>query len=173
MCGFGGIVLPGDGLVDADALRRMATTIQHRGPDGTHVATPPGIGLVHCRLAVIDLSARADQPFARPDLDGLLAFNGEIYNFRELRRDREREGTAFGTESDSEVLLATLVRHGPEALAGLRGMFALALWRPGERRLLLARLGERQKHRLRCLPFAGHVTRPHHRDDPRRLRHTL
>ncbi len=139
MCGFGGIVLSGDGTVGTDVLRRMATAIEHRGPDGTHFATPPGIGLVHCRLAIIDLSARADQPFSRPDLDGLLAFNGEIYNFRELRRDLERDGLAFDTQSDSEVLLASLVKRGPEALSALRGMFALALWRPGPRRLLLAR----------------------------------
>ncbi|HEU4829198.1 MAG TPA: asparagine synthase (glutamine-hydrolyzing) [Gemmatimonadales bacterium] len=139
MCGFGGIILPGDGLVPGDLLARMGATLGHRGPDGTHFAALPGAGLVHCRLAIIDLSARADQPLARPDLGAVVAFNGEIYNFRELRAAWERRGITFGTESDTEILLAALVHDGPDALRSLRGMFALSLWRPAERSLLLAR----------------------------------
>jgi asparagine synthase (glutamine-hydrolysing) len=139
MCGFSGIVMPDGGEPGVDLLRRMARAVEHRGPDGTHVASLAGVGLVHCRLAVIDLSSRADQPFAHADSGALLAFNGEIYNFRELRHRLQRDGARFATESDTEVLVTSLVRGGPEVLATLRGMFALALWRPGERRLLLAR----------------------------------
>ena len=138
MCGFGGVV-PSAGDVDPALLIRMAGGFAHRGPDGTHHGTWPGFGLVHCRLAIIDLSARADQPLARPDLGAVVAFNGEIYNFRELRDDWVARGLRFDTASDTEVLLATLVRDGPAGLARLRGMFALALWRPAERELLLAR----------------------------------
>ena len=139
MCGFGGVVLPGKGEVPGALLARMGATIRHRGPDGTHTAAAEGAGLVHCRLAIIDLSARADQPLARPDLGAIVAFNGEIYNFRELRRGWEERGIHFGTESDTETLLVALTRGGPEALRSLRGMFALAYWRPAERSLLLAR----------------------------------
>lgn len=139
MCGFGGIVLPNDGQVPGATLARMGAVLRHRGPDGTHETALPGLGLVHCRLAIIDLSSRADQPLARSDLGAVIAYNGEIFNFRELRADLERKGVRFETESDTEVLLAALTRGGPEALRSLRGMFALSLWRPGERTLLLAR----------------------------------
>ena len=139
MCGFGGVVLRSAGTVEERLLARMGRTLGHRGPDGTQTMASDGAGFVHCRLAIIDLSARANQPLSRPDLGAVLAFNGEIYNFRELRAGLERSGSRFDTESDSEVLLAALVRDGPEALRALRGMFALAVWWPGERRLLLAR----------------------------------
>jgi asparagine synthase (glutamine-hydrolysing) len=139
MCGFGGVVLRSAGSVEERLLARMGRVLGHRGPDGTHTMSADGAGFVHCRLAIIDLSARANQPLARPDLGAVLAFNGEIYNFRELRSDLEKNGTRFDTESDSEVLLAALVRGGPDALRALRGMFALAVFWPAERRLLLAR----------------------------------
>src|SRR5688500_2233505 len=139
MCGFGGVVLPGHGDVPDALLARMGASIRHRGPDGTHTAATAGAALVHCRLAIIDLSARADQPLSRPDLGAVVAFNGEIYNFRELRAGWERAGVRFDTESDTETLLVALTRGGPEALRSLRGMFALSLWRPAERSLLLAR----------------------------------
>lgn len=139
MCGFGGIVLSTGREVDPADLRRMAAGIGHRGPDGTHQGTYTSAGLVHCRLAIIDLSARADQPLSRPDLGAVVAFNGEIYNFRELREALIARGVRFDTDSDTEALLASLVREGPEALGRLRGMFALALWKPAERELLLAR----------------------------------
>lgn len=139
MCGFGGVVLNNGDLVDESVLRRMGAAVAHRGPDGTHHQQLAGIGLVHCRLAVIDLSSRADQPFTRADMGAVLAFNGEIYNYRELRRSLCADEIRFETQSDTEVLLTALVRGGPAALAQLRGMFALALWRPAERSLLLAR----------------------------------
>ena len=139
MCGFGGIVLPHDGQVSGDLLARMGATVAHRGPDGMHQLELPGAGFVHCRLAIIDLSERANQPLARHDLGAIVTYNGEIYNFRELRRDLEKAGVRFETESDTEAMLVTLTRRGPEGLASLRGMFALSLWRPAERSLLLAR----------------------------------
>src|SRR5687768_9266297 len=139
MCGFGGIVLSHDGQVPGGLLARMGATVAHRGPDGTHQAELPGAGFIHCRLAIIDLSERANQPLARPDLGAVVTYNGEIYNFRELRRGWEQLGIRFDTESDTETMLVTLTRRGPEGLAALRGMFALSLWRPAERSLLLAR----------------------------------
>ncbi|HEU5049585.1 MAG TPA: asparagine synthase (glutamine-hydrolyzing) [Gemmatimonadales bacterium] len=139
MCGFGGIILPHGGEVSSDLLARIGATLDHRGPDGTHVAQLPGAGLVHCRLAIIDLSARADQPMSRADLGATIAFNGEIYNFRELRAERQRRGLAFSSDSDTELVLASLAEDGPASLRRLRGMFALAFWRPADRSLLLAR----------------------------------
>src|SRR5687768_15459528 len=119
MCGFGGIILPGEGLVSDELLTRMGGTLGHRGPDGTHRAASAGAGFVHCRLPIIDLSARANQPLSRADLGATIAFNGEIYNFRELRTAWERRGLTFGTESDTETLLAALVHDGPHALRSL------------------------------------------------------
>src|SRR5574340_570449 len=117
----------------------MGAQVRHRGPDGEGRWVADDAAIVHCRLRVIDLSREADQPLARPDLDAVIVYNGEIYNYRELRADLERRGMRFRTASDTEVLLAGLVEQGTDFLRRLRGMFALALWRPRARALLLAR----------------------------------
>jgi len=146
MCGIAGIVgrvTPGHRA----ALDRMNAAMAHRGPDGagTWVSDPDrdGFGclLGHRRLAILDLSSAADQPMLDrgPDGDQVLVFNGEIYNFRDLRSDLEATGERFTSSGDTAVMLRLLSRQGPEAVSRLRGMFAFALWDDHARRLTLAR----------------------------------
>lgn len=144
MCGIAGWI--GTAAVrDGDATARaMAAAIAHRGPDGSGVA-PISAGqrasgyLAHRRLAVIDLSDRADQPMTTRDGGPTLVFNGEIYNFVELRRALEDCGVSFRSSGDTEVVLRAYEQWGPGFVSRLDGMFALAIWDPMESRLLLAR----------------------------------
>ena len=129
--------------VDRDALVRTRDHMASRGPDGRGVWLDAGrrVGLAHRRLAIIDPSEAGAQPMA---LDGgrlVITFNGEIYNFRELRRGLEAAGRRFRTASDTEVLLHLYDRDGPGMVDGLRGMFALAIWDAARRGLFLARDG--------------------------------
>ncbi len=133
MCGICGYVGPGREAT----LAAMAATLAHRGPDGAGRFIGEGVGLAHRRLAIIDLDGGA-QPMT--DAAGnVLVFNGEIYNFRELRRELEAFGQRFATRSDTEVLLAAYRQWGRECLSRLRGMFAFALWDAGRRELFVAR----------------------------------
>lgn len=140
MCGIGGYTGFGDEAEGRRRLEAMRRSLAHRGPDGhgLFVDAQAGAGLVHTRLSIIDPTERAAQPFAH-SARWILAFNGEIYNYRELRRELESGGPAFRTASDTEAAAALLARHGPSSLPRLRGMFALALWDAHERSLLLAR----------------------------------
>jgi len=137
VCGIAGIYGRG---ASADAVGRMLTCMPHRGPDGRGQWNNASahIALGHLRLAVIDL-VTGDQPMASPDGRYTLTFNGEIYNYLELRPVLAAKGWEFATSSDTEVLLAGLVLEGPSFLKKTIGMFALALWDSNERRLLLAR----------------------------------
>lgn len=137
MCGIAGFV--GDwGEADRSAaLRRMTARLAHRGPDGDGHWLDPRAALGHRRLAVIDL-AGGTQPRVGPS-GAVISFNGEIYNYRELRRDLEAAGERFASDSDTEVLLRLYEREGVRALDRLVGMFALAVWDPRRRRLFLAR----------------------------------
>ncbi len=118
----------------------MAQTIAHRGPDGQGVqAFAHGCGLAHRRLAIIDLSPNAAQPMSAADGTLWVAFNGEIYNYRELRTQLEQLGHAFRTHSDTEVILEAYLQWGTGAFARLDGMFALALWDTRSSTLTLAR----------------------------------
>ena len=120
MCGIAGILLQhSDRPIDEGLLRRMAGTIAHRGPDAQGVWTDGRVGLAHRRLSIIDL-ADGDQPIANEDGTIRVVFNGEIYNFRELRRELEQKGHRFRTNSDTEVLVhlyeecgEELVHHSP------------------------------------------------------------
>lgn len=105
MCGIAGTLELGDRRPDEAVLRRMITAIAHRGPDGTQVDTAPPVGLGHARLRVIDLSPAADQPMWNGGRTVGVIFNGEIYNFQELRKELERKGFVFKTRSDTEVIL--------------------------------------------------------------------
>ena len=147
MCGFAGIV---DAAVCGDVARdlghRMARTLVHRGPDDVGVWTGPGVVLAHRRLAVIDLSPDGHQPMASNSGDLVLAFNGEIYNYRALRSGLEAAGVGFRGASDTEVLLEAIEHWGlDEALGRSNVMFALALWDRRTRTVSLARdrLGEK------------------------------
>ncbi len=143
MCGINGIVRldPQAGAVDADELLRVRDSMRDRGPDGAGAWLAPdgAVGLAHRRLAIIDLSEAGLQPMLRDDGRLAIVFNGEIYNYRELRQELVARGETFVSGSDTEVLLALYAREGPRMLSRLRGMFALALWDARERTLLLAR----------------------------------
>ena len=143
MCGINGIFRLGpDGPpVDREELIRTRDRMALRGPDGKEVwlAADGSIGLGHRRLAIIDLSPGGAQPMAWGGGRFRIVFNGEIYNYQQLRDDLSREGVAFSSHSDTEVILALYAREGRRMLGRLRGMFALAIWDEHERSLLLAR----------------------------------
>lgn len=139
MCGIAGIWRWDGQPVEEDRLRAMAEGIAHRGPDGEGIWTEGGIGFAHRRLAIIDVSARGAQPMVSADERYVVTFNGEIYNYQELRRGCEERGNVFRSDSDTEVLLHLYARKGEKMLADLRGMFAFAIWDRETRRLFMAR----------------------------------
>jgi asparagine synthase (glutamine-hydrolysing) len=141
MCGIGGVFSWAEASA-FDATRTAAdlcAALAHRGPDGEGTFADRGLLLVHRRLAIIDPSPCGRQPMTTPDGRYSLVYNGEIYNYRELRADLERAGVRFTSSSDTEVLLALIVRDGITALGRARGMFALALWDSVGRSLTVAR----------------------------------
>lgn len=139
MCGIAGFA----GTFDLDLLRAMSGRMAHRGPDGEGEFFDPqaGVGLAHRRLAIIDLSPAGAQPMTDAATGVTLAFNGEIYNFRELRAPLQAAGVTFNGHSDTEVILQMYLAQGSAMLEKLNGIFALALWDPRDRSLLLARDG--------------------------------
>lgn len=136
MCGIAGSTRATPGL-----LAEMARRLVHRGPDGDGLWHDPetAAGLAHARLAIVDLSNNGAQPMVSPCGRWVLAFNGEIYNYRRLRADLEAAGESFTSTSDTEVLLRLLMRRGLAALTELIGMFAFALWDRERREMLLVR----------------------------------
>jgi len=139
MCGIAGILRFDGERVDEDVLCRMAETLRHRGPDDHgHLCAGP-VGLASRRLAIQDLSPRGHMPMSSADGRYHIIFNGEIYNFQELRRELEREGRQFQSDSDTEVVLEGYAKFGEAVLGRLRGMFAFAVWDARDRTLLLAR----------------------------------
>ena len=117
----------------------MTTTMVHRGPDGEGVWLNENVGLAHRRLAIIDLRDVASQPMTNEDGSVWITFNGEIYNFQELRQELEKRGHAFRTQSDTEVIIHAYEEYGRGCLDRLRGMFAFAIWDSRSRILFLAR----------------------------------
>jgi asparagine synthase (glutamine-hydrolysing) len=139
MCGIAGLFHCGTiKPVDPVRVERMRDALVHRGPDDSGVWTAPGVGLGFRRLAIIDLSG-SPQPMASADGRAMLVFNGEIYNFRELRLELTALGARFNTDGDGEVILAAWQQWGAECLPRLQGMFAFALYDLSQRTLLLAR----------------------------------
>ena len=138
MCGICGIAVLGGGDVDPGELRAMREALIHRGPDSGGELIDPPVGLAARRLSIIDLEG-GDQPIANEDQTVHVVQNGEIYNYRELRDRLRRRGHAFRTESDTEVLVHLYEEQGPRFVEALRGMFAVAIWDAGRRRLVLAR----------------------------------
>ncbi|MDB5405515.1 MAG: asnB, partial [Rhodospirillales bacterium] len=133
MCGIAGST-----TADRAVLDRMVGSLRHRGPDGASLwqDATSGTGLVHTRLAVIDLSPGGAQPRLSADGRYAITFNGEIYNYRALRSELEERGERFVSESDTEVLLRLLQREGVTALRKVVGMFAFGLWDRERRELL-------------------------------------
>jgi asparagine synthase (glutamine-hydrolysing) len=151
MCGLCGFIQI-DRIVEPSAMaaivERMADTLRHRGPDdsGSWVDTNAGVALGHRRLSIIDLSPQGHQPMTSRSGRYVIVFNGEIYNFRELRLELEAQGAGWRGHSDTEVMLAAFEAWGIEgALRRFNGMFAFALWDRTDRALYLARdrLGEK------------------------------
>ncbi len=148
MCGIAGIVGDqDDGWIDHDVIHRMCQTLVHRGPDDEGRFVKNGAGLGMRRLSIIDLAC-GHQPVFNEDRTAWVVFNGEIYNFRELRRELEGRGHRFQTHSDTEVIVHLYEEHGAGCVHKLRGMFAFALFDERNRRLLLARdrLGKKPLH---------------------------
>jgi asparagine synthase (glutamine-hydrolysing) len=143
MCGICGKISLNGPSVDPDLLGRMTGLLAHRGPDGEGIYTHQGrrlsAGLGHRRLSIIDLSDAGRQPMASEDGTLWIVFNGEIYNFLQLREELERKGHRFKSRTDTEVILHLYEEDGPASLSKLRGMFAFALWDEGAETLLVAR----------------------------------
>jgi asparagine synthase (glutamine-hydrolysing) len=139
MCGVAGFLNLDGAPASPVILKAMTDAIRHRGPDGEGHFIDGTLGLGHRRLAILDLSPTGHQPILTPDNRYILSYNGEIYNFRELRLELEAHGYQFRSTGDSEVALYALAEWGEQALLRFNGMFALALWDREEQVLLLAR----------------------------------
>ena len=140
MCGFaGGILSDPSGIHNREILAKMGDILAHRGPDDSGLFMDGPCGLVHRRLSVIDLSASGHQPMSNEDGTVWIAYNGEVYNFRELRSRYHLENHTFKSATDTEVLIHLYEEMGEEFLTVLNGMYSLALWDSRRRKLLLAR----------------------------------
>ena len=137
MCGIGGCVLPLGETPSLERLEAMRDSLRHRGPDGSGVEILGNVGLVHTRLAIVDVSERARQPMRHASGDWWLSFNGEIFNHEMIRRELAAE--SFVSGGDTETLLHALARWGPTVLPRLNGQFAIAALDLTAKRLLLAR----------------------------------
>jgi asparagine synthase (glutamine-hydrolysing) len=139
MCGIAGVVEPAAGPPPSlEGLRRMASSLCHRGPDDEGFCASGQAGLAHRRLSIIDLSG-GHQPIAIDDGSLQIVFNGEIYNFPEVKRELEARGVGFRSRSDTEVILRGYAAWGPDVLPRLNGMFSFAIWDLPNRRLFAAR----------------------------------
>src|SRR5213595_614353 len=142
MCGIGGYLWTARGGAPFDATRRldaMIDAIRHRGPDDRGTWNDDACGLAHARLSIIDLSPAGHQPMASADGSAWITYNGEVYNFAEIRQELEALGYRFRSRSDSEVIVNGWQAWGPKIFSRLRGMFALAIWDRRSQRLILAR----------------------------------
>ena len=174
MCGIAGFLNRGGIPADPEVLERMTAALAHRGPDGegNHVDGPVGLG--HRRLAIID-PAQGAQPMCNEDGNVWITYNGELYNEPGLRRMLQARGHRYRTQCDTETLVHLYEEHGPDFVAMLNGMFALAIWDAPRRRLLLARDRMGQKPLFYAMTTAGLVfgSEPkallQHPEVPRRL----
>lgn len=139
MCGIAGIYRPGQAAISYELIKKMTDAIAHRGPDGEGHFVDKDVALGHRRLAVLDLTAAGNQPMSTADRRFVISYNGEIYNFRELRRELENLGYRFNSRTDTEVILHGYREWGLDLIPRLNGMFAFALWDASERKLILVR----------------------------------
>ena len=159
MCGIAGIITPQ--VVSNVTLDRMSDALEHRGPDDKGQWQDENVSLLHRRLSIIDIGG-GHQPMFSPNSDLVVVFNGEIYNYPQLRESLETIGRHFQTNSDTEVLLHMYDEYGEDFVTELRGMFAFALWDVQTRQLLLARdhLGQKPLfyfHHGETIVFASEV----------------
>ena len=139
MCGVAGFINFNAEPASPVLLKKMTDAIEHRGPDGEGQWIEGPVGIGHRRLSIIDLSPAGHQPMQTANGRFILSYNGEVYNFKEIRIELESAGVQFRSETDSEVVLQALANWGPSALNRFNGMFGLALWDTKEKTLLLAR----------------------------------
>src|SRR5881394_268381 len=138
MCGIAGIVRSDGAPVDRELVARMNESIRHRGPDDDGFYFSDGVGLAMRRLSIIDLRT-GQQPIHNRDQTAWIVFNGEIYNYRELRAQLEKLGHKFYTDSDTEAIILAYDQYGADCPKHLRGMFAFAVWDERRQELFLAR----------------------------------
>lgn len=155
MCGITGLIHLNSAPVSPVVLKKMTDAIVHRGPDGEGHWIEGNVGLGHRRLSIIDLSPAGHQPMISNDHRYVLSYNGEIYNYRELRTELEATGYWFRSKTDSEVVLHALAHWGTAALLKFNGMFALAMWDRKDKTLLLAR----DRYGIKPLYYARHGSR--------------
>ena len=139
MCGIAGILNLTGKPVPQQTIKDMTDAIAHRGPDGEGHFIDINIALGHRRLAIIDLTLAAHQPMANGDSSVVVTYNGEIYNFKQLRAELEKQGHRFRSRSDTEVLIHGYEEEGIDFVQKLNGMFAFALWDAKKRLLYLCR----------------------------------
>ena len=140
MCGIGGIVNTNNSKVDPGIVNNISRSLEHRGPDNSSIKfISDSVSLVHTRLSIIDLNDRSNQPFSSEDKRYTIVFNGEIYNYKEIREELLSQGIVFKTEGDTEVLLEGYIQYGPSILTKLRGQFAFGVYDAEKRFMFLAR----------------------------------
>jgi asparagine synthase (glutamine-hydrolysing) len=139
MCGIAGLIDPSGAPIDRAVLERMTRALAPRGPDAEGLWVAPGVGLGHRRLKIIDLSEAAAQPMGNEDGTVQVVYNGEIYNFADLRAELRARGHRFRSRSDTEVLVHGYLEWGDGVVDRIQGMFAFGLWDARNRRLLAAR----------------------------------
>jgi len=160
MCGIVGIITRKQTAIQGDQVSLAATMLHRRGPDDSGLWTENNVGLAHQRLSVLDLSPAGHQPMLSPDGRFVIVYNGEIYNFRELRRNFEGDNGLWRSNSDTEVILATYAKWGVDCLKRFHGMFSFAIWDRKERVLFAARdrMGVKPfyyHHSSNCFAFAS------------------
>ncbi len=139
MCGIAGVFNLNGTPFSEEYLKRMASSIAHRGPDGEGYYTADGVALAHKRLSILDVSERGAQPMFSKDHEWVVVFNGCIYNFKELKRELLEKGHQFISTTDTEVITEGLAAYGVDFFKRLDGMFAIAAWNTKEKRLYLSR----------------------------------
>lgn len=139
MCGIAGIIRFDGQVVTSEQIQSMTDSISHRGPDGEGLWVNNNIGLGHRRLSIIDLSVSAHQPMISNDKRYIISYNGEVYNFKEIREDLIKKGYKFISNSDTEVVLYSFIEWGELCLDKFNGMFAFAIWDKHKGKLFLAR----------------------------------
>ena len=139
MCGVVGYLNLDDAPAAVRIVERMTRAVAHRGPDGSGTWVDGPLALGHRRLAIIDLTPAGAQPMLSADGRFVISYNGEVYNFRELRAELQARGHSFRSSSDTEVIVEAFAQWGVAAVERFNGMFALAVWDRVERRLLLMR----------------------------------
>ena len=140
MCGIGGIININNSKIDPEIAKNIKTSLEHRGPDNSSIKhISDSVSFVHTRLAIIDIDERSNQPFHSEDMRYWVVFNGEIYNYKEIRTELEAEGYKFKTSGDTEVLLKGFMHYKEKVLTKLRGQFAFAIYDTFTKETFLAR----------------------------------